>query len=205
MTKKREKIKNRKTDRDYVDNKSMTRSLSEYKRQRIHAEQNGLPKPKVPEDVGTAIIKIAENLAKKPMFSGYTYKEDMIGDGIINCLLYIDNFDPDISSNSFSYFTRIIWNAFLRRLEAEQKESYVKFKSLTNTNLFNSMEGEDNKNVNLLKTVLNENTDGIITKFETRMENKKNKRKAAIAEAALTSVQVSTLFDEDINENSSTD
>lgn len=200
---KREKIKDRKTNRDYVNNADITRSLSEYKKAKIHAENNGLPKPRVPEDVGGAIIKIAENLAKKPMFSGYTYRDDMVGDGVINCLLYIDNFDPDISSNSFSYFTRIIWNAFLRRMESEQKESYVKFKSLVNHDLFNSIEGEDNKNVNLLKTVLNENTDGIITKFETKMKNKKEKRKAAIELAereAAGSVLISDFFDNGVEE-----
>ena len=50
----------------------------------------------------------------------------MILDGIENCIQYIDNFDPDKSSNPFAYFTQIIFYAFLRRIAKEKKQSYIK-------------------------------------------------------------------------------
>ena len=60
----------------------------------------------------------------------YVYKEEMVGDGIENCLMYAHNFDPEKSKNPFSYFTQIIYYAFLRRIEKEKKQSYVKFRAM---------------------------------------------------------------------------
>jgi hypothetical protein len=44
--------------------------------------------------------------------------------------MYASNFDPSKSNNPFSYFTQIIYYAFLRRIQKEKKQSYVKYKSL---------------------------------------------------------------------------
>ena len=67
---------------------------------------------------------------KKPNFVNYQFKEDMIGDGIENCLQYCENFDPKKSNNPFSYFTQIIYYAFLRRIQKEKKQNYIKYKYL---------------------------------------------------------------------------
>jgi DNA-directed RNA polymerase specialized sigma subunit len=80
-------------------------------------------------------MKIATHLAQKPNFSNYTFKEDMISDGIENCLQYIDNFDPEKSKNPFSYFTQIIWYAFIRRINKEKKLLYTKYKITEEVNL----------------------------------------------------------------------
>jgi hypothetical protein len=53
----------------------------------------------------------------------------MIGDGIENCLMYFDNFNPEKSKNPFAYFTQIIWYAFLRRIDKEKKQTYIKYKA----------------------------------------------------------------------------
>ena len=97
----------------------------------------------------------------------------MISDGIENCLNYLDNFDPSISSNPFSYFTQIVFFAFLRRIQFESKQTYVKFKSFEHHELFTNHEYERKKHVDLVKTIINENTQSIISKFEERMGNKK--------------------------------
>ena len=52
----------------------------------------------------------------------------MIGDAIENCILYAHNFNPEKSKNPFSYFTQIIYFAFLRRIEKEKKQLYIKYK-----------------------------------------------------------------------------
>ena len=66
-------------------------------------------------------LKIANHLSYRPNFINYTYRDDMISDGIENCLQYLDNFDPNKSNNPFAYFTQIIYYAFVRRIQKEKK------------------------------------------------------------------------------------
>ena len=118
--------------KNYVNNKDLLDALIEYKKKCQEAEDQGDELPKVPNYIGECIYQIATRLATKPNFSGYSYKEDMIMDGIENCLLYIGNFDSNKSSNPFAYFTQIIWYAFLRRIQNEKKQMYIRFKSSHN-------------------------------------------------------------------------
>jgi hypothetical protein len=97
----------------------------------------------------------------------------MIGDAIQNCLLYLHNFNEDSSKNPFGYFSKIIWYAFLRRIDHESTETYVKFKSLEASPLFTDHKMESKKFVNLNKSVLNENTHHIIEKYEDKLLRKK--------------------------------
>jgi hypothetical protein len=118
--------------RNYVNNPDLLAALVEYKKKCQEAEDQGDELPKVPDYIGECIYQIATRLATKPNFSGYSYKEDMIMDGIENCLLYINNFDAAKSSNPFAYFTQVIWYAFLRRIAKEKKQMYIRFKSSHN-------------------------------------------------------------------------
>lgn len=104
--------------------------MVEYKRSIEEAEEIGEPKPQIPNFIGECFMKIAEHLSYKPNFINYTFREDMISDGIENCIQYIHNFDPQKSQNPFSYFTQIIYYAFLRRIQKEKKQLYVRYKSL---------------------------------------------------------------------------
>ena len=56
------------------------------------------------------------------------FREDMICDGIENCVQYIHNFNPEKSSNPFAYFTQIIHYAFLRRIQKEKKQMEIRSK-----------------------------------------------------------------------------
>jgi hypothetical protein len=159
--------------REYINNNEFLQALVEYKRSIKEAEESGLPKPRVPEYIGECILKITENIAKRPNFSGYTFKEDMIGDAIENCLLYLHNFDENASKNAFGYFSKIIWYAFLRRIDNESTETYVKFKSLEASPLFTDHKMESKKFINLNKSVLNENTVHIIEKYEDKLLRRK--------------------------------
>jgi len=118
--------------RNYVNNPDLLAALIDYKALCKEAEDAGDKNPQVPEYIGKCILLIATRLATKPNFSGYSYKEEMISDGIENCLMYIHNFDPEKSSNPFAYFTQIIWFAFLRRIQKEKKQTYIKFKASQN-------------------------------------------------------------------------
>jgi len=114
----------------YIDNKKFFQAMVEYKRSIEEAEEIGEPKPQIPNFIGECFMKIAEHLSYKPNFINYTFREDMISDGIENCIQYIHNFDPQKSQNPFSYFTQIIYYAFLRRIQKEKKQLYVRYKSL---------------------------------------------------------------------------
>ena len=123
------KKEKRKTEH-YLDNKKFFEEMQKWKKTILEAEQSGEDKPPVTEYIGLAFLQIAENLAKKPNFVNYQFKEDMISDGVENCLMYASNFDPEKSNNPFSYFTQIIYYAFLRRIQKEKKQNYIKYKYL---------------------------------------------------------------------------
>lgn len=113
----------------YVDNKKFLAAMKEYKSMVLSSEQEGKPRPIVPVYIAECIMKIATHLSYKPNFINYSFREEMICDGIENCLQYIDNFNPDKYDNPFAYFTQIIYYAFLRRIEKEKKYLYTKFKA----------------------------------------------------------------------------
>lgn len=112
----------------YINNVDFLNAIKEYKVHVQDAENAGDPKPPVPEYIGECILQIATHLSRKPNFANYTYIDEMISDGIENCLMYFDNFDPNKSSNPFAYFTQIIYYAFIRRIQKEKKQTLIKSK-----------------------------------------------------------------------------
>lgn len=128
----------------YVDNKEFLAALIERRAKVTEAEKNGEPKPQVSNYIGECILKIANHLSYKPNFINYSYREEMISDGIENCLQYIDNFNPEKSSNPFAYFTQIIYYAFLRRITKEKKQTYIRGKMIQDLpmDLFDTHEGD---------------------------------------------------------------
>jgi DNA-directed RNA polymerase specialized sigma24 family protein len=116
----------------YVDNKSLYATMVEFKVACKDAEECGEDAPPIPDMVGAALLKIANRLSTKPNFINYTFREEMVSDGIENCINYIGNFDPNKSKNPFAYFTQIIYYAFLRRIQKEKKQLYIKHKAIEN-------------------------------------------------------------------------
>lgn len=114
----------------YVSNADFLVAMKQYKEMVFQATEAGKPKPRVPEYIGECLLKIATHLSYKSNFINYTYREDMILDGVENCLQYINNFDPTKSSNPFAYFTQIIYYAFIRKIQKEKKQTYVKNKMI---------------------------------------------------------------------------
>jgi len=119
----------------YVNNKQFLEAIVERKLLLKEAEESDLPKPQVTNYLGECILKIANHLSYRPNFINYTYREEMISDGIENCLQYIDNFDPEKSKNPFAYFTQIIYFAFVRRITREKKQSKIKDRLLKRSNI----------------------------------------------------------------------
>ena len=120
----------RKRSEHYVNNKEFLAALIKYREDKEIAQIRGLPKPVIPRYIGECFLKIANHLSFKPNFVNYMFKEDMISDGIENCVQYIHNFNPEKSQNPFAYFTQIIHYAFLRRIQREKRQLEIKNKIL---------------------------------------------------------------------------
>ena len=114
--------------RHYVDNKEFLAAITEYREKVLAAKKAGKDKPRVTEYLGECMVKIANHLAYKSNFVNYTFRDEMILDGIENCITYIDNFDPEKSKNPFAYFTQITYYAFIRRIQKEKKQMDTKKK-----------------------------------------------------------------------------
>jgi len=164
----------------YVDNKQLYSVMSEYKKELHENEQSGVDeKPRITEYLGECFLRIARGLAQRPNFINYTYKDEMISDGVENCIQYCHNFDPEKSKNPFSYFTQIIYFAFLRRIEREKKQSYIKHKlteKLGNMTDLVTLQDHDNVNLEAIQVYMNENST-IVADFEEKMKTRRNRNK----------------------------
>jgi|TARA_A200000159_G_scaffold144296_1_gene149147 hypothetical protein len=114
----------------YVNNKEFLEALVVFKAKCATAKEAGEPRPRISNYIGECFLKIATHLSYKPNFVNYMFREDMICDGIENCVQYIENFNPEKSKNPFAYFTQIIYYAFLRRIQKEKRQLEIKNKIL---------------------------------------------------------------------------
>ena len=119
----------------YVDNSKLYAAMVEYKNSVNENLEKNEPPPRISNYIGESIMKISTHLAFKPNFSNYIFREEMISDGIENCLQYINNFDPNKSKNPFAYFTQIIFFAFIRRIQKEKKYLYTKYAAIGRANI----------------------------------------------------------------------
>lgn len=159
----------------YVNNAEFLQVIIEYKKACQEAEESGDDKPVIPNYLGECILKIARKLSNRPNFINYSYKDDMILDGIENCIQYFDNFNPEKSKNPFAYFTQIIYFAFLRRIDKEKKQAYIRGK-LVRDNTVESFDVQDHdagqEFSNIFKDFMQENGT-----FEHDYEDKKRKKR----------------------------
>ena len=134
----------KKKSEHYVNNKELLAALIDYRAEVAVAKTKDLPKPRISNYLGECFLKIATHLSYKPNFVNYMFREDMISDGIENCVQYIHNFDPEKSRNPFAYFTQIIHYAFLRRIQKEKKQLEIKTKIIEKTGYDEVMKVDDN-------------------------------------------------------------
>jgi len=135
----------RKTGVHYVNNAEFLQAMKDWKAKCKEAEELGDPQPPVSNYIGECFLKIANHLSYRPNFINYTYRDEMISDGIENCLQYCSNFNPEKSNNPFAYFTQIIYYAFIRRIQKEEKQQHVKHKIIENMNVDMLMDGDDDQ------------------------------------------------------------
>tara|TARA_Y100000310_G_scaffold340576_1_gene436901 strand:- start:61 stop:657 length:597 start_codon:yes stop_codon:yes gene_type:complete len=174
----------------YVDNAKLLEVMKEYRELYLQAKDDETELPLIPDYAGECFLKIAERLSHRPNFINYAFREEMVSDGIENCVMYASNFNFEKSSNPFAYFTQIIYYAFLRRIEKEKKQLYIKYKTM---NEFDSL--EDNSDM----SAVNKESSEVVTTgaspltvdkratiydFIYTFEEKKRKKKKAKADEA---------------------
>ena len=146
----------------YLNNKEFLAELEKYRAKVQRAKEAGQPKPRVNNYIGGCFLKIATHLFYRPNFINYMYKDDMVCDGIENCIQYIDNFDPAKSKNPFAYFTQIVYFAFLRRIAKEKRQMEIRDKIIEKsgaTEVF-SVDGENKAEYNQIKSRIETNSRG---------------------------------------------
>lgn len=118
--------KDPKLAKHYVNNKEFTAAVDDFNKlvKKCKAEETDIPR--MTEYIGECIYKIATRLSTRPNFINYTYRDEMICDAIENCIQYIGNFNREKSDNAFAYVTQICYYAFLRRIQKEKKQVYIK-------------------------------------------------------------------------------
>ena len=119
--------------------------MKKYRKKVLSARKRNRKDPPINDYIGECFLKIANHLSYRPNFINYTFRDDMISDGIENCLQYLDNFNPEKSNNPFAYFTQIIYYAFIRRIQKEKKQTTIKNRLIMEGN-YDDMtlnEGED--------------------------------------------------------------
>jgi hypothetical protein len=163
-----------KKTKHYINNADFLKALIDYRAACDEAKRNDKQDPIVPNYIGECFIKIAEHLSRKPNFVSYSFRDEMIADGIENCIMYFRNFNPDKSTNPFAYFTQIIYFAFLRRITREKKQLYVKYKATEQFGILDEGEMYEDSEGNMQQFVMYDNIAEFIHTFE---ENKKAKKK----------------------------
>lgn len=144
-------------DEHYVNNKEFSIAVGKYANKYREAKEQGVDIPKMSNYIGQCIYNIATRLANRPNFINYSYRDEMICDGIENTVRYLHNFnyerviDNGGIPNAFAYVTQIVKNAFLRRIDAEKQQQCIKEKNIEMSGIFNthmSMQGSDSRSFN---------------------------------------------------------
>ena len=168
----------------YVDNKKLFTEMVKYLNVLNEAKEKTSNKnewPRVPHYIGEAIYLIATRLATRPNFYSYSFKDEMISDGIENCLMYLHNFNPDKTNNPFAYFTQIIYYAFIRRIQKEQKQQAIKHKALINSSILNELANMPEGDKAIFNTMINpefiQKSSEMVEKFEKTKVKKEAKPK----------------------------
>ena len=168
-----------KKTKHYINNPDFLAALINYQKLCDDAKAAGKDDPQIPNYIGECFLKIAEHLSRKPNFISYSFRDEMIADGIENCIMYFRNFDPAKSKNPFAYFTQIIYFAFLRRIQKEKKQLYIKYKATEMYGIldeFEMLEGEDGSS---RQFELYDNIAEFIGNYEDSKKAKKAEKDAA--------------------------
>ena len=111
----------------YIDNKKFTKAIMDHNTDRLERASVGKEACRISWYIGQCIIDIANRLATKRNFSGYTWKGEMIDDAIMSCTKAVTKFDPsklppEKKPNGLAYFTSVANRAFINRIQYENRQ-----------------------------------------------------------------------------------
>lgn len=157
----------------YIDNKKFLAALRDYDRI-LHAPRpDGSPPPRIPEYIGSCFLLIAENVSMKSNFYGYSYREEMVSDAVLNCIKYVSSFDVS-KENPFAYFTTVCVNSCINRINIEEKKQYLKYKSfvndLTDPNMYIDTNGD-----NIIHGDIYENINQYVEDYEEKIRKRRDR------------------------------
>ena len=169
--------KNAKQGEHYVNNKEFTAAVAEHNAAVVLAEEEGKTPPQMSNYIGECIYKIATRLSTRPNFINYTYRDEMICDAIENCIQYIKNFNIEKSNNAFAYITQICYYAFLRRIQKEKKQVFIKQQVISDITMetFETIDGDTTGMTNTNVEWMQDNMNHV--QYEPRKSKRKTKTK----------------------------
>jgi hypothetical protein len=171
----------------YVDNKKFLQAIIDYRKELKAAREKGIPLPQLPEYIGECLLKIATGFSTKPSYVNYSFREEMIMDGVENCIKYFEGFDPDYNNgvagapppNPFAYFTTTIYRAFLRRIKEEEEERYALYSNFNETMTCEHQFLTDEDGKSVVSQGMYDNINEFMLRFEKKQLELKEKRKQA--------------------------
>ena len=128
---------------NYINNERFHQLILEY-----HERKKQNPNERIPEEVGAMLIKMANNLASRYTFNGYTFKDEFINDAILRAVEVFDNYDPNKFNKPFAYFTLVMWRTFLQRIKKEKQERTSRENLVMIDEIFSLQENEDKDHYN---------------------------------------------------------
>ena len=163
----------------YIDNDRFYQEMKKWKAKVLDAREMDEPDPPSTEFMGECFLKICEHLVMRPNFINYTFRDDLISDGIENCLLYCHNFNPEKSKNPFSYFTQIIHHAYVRRIVKEKKLMHIKYLFVERSGILEELDPNTEENKKITRTWVEylKTHEKYAINPTTKKKNKKNKKK----------------------------
>jgi hypothetical protein len=136
----------------YVDPEWLSKRLREYSADCKEAAAQDDDKPVIPDDLAKAIVMTVEKMSHRPNFSGYAiggWLTEMKMDAIETLVKYLDRYDEsktNVKNPGYAYISRIIWQAFVRRIEKEKKNTAIKNKmydTQVGANLYQHLDTHD--------------------------------------------------------------
>lgn len=184
----------------YVDNAQFYEELKAYLIKRKDLEKANLPTPIIPNSIGRNFEKIADYMSRKPNFVGYSYKDEMKADAVMNMCNYIAKFDWEKWNNPFAYFSQCCFYSFTLMIKKEKKQSLVKA-SVVNSlgtlldDLVLELQDEDTHFKNTAIELLQLRSSDILASHEEGLKNKRKQKKSEIIEDDIDSLESEIEFD----------
>jgi len=116
----------------YVDNDTLLNAIIGYQNAVKLAKETNVEEPIMPDYIGECILKIANKFAYRNNFINYSYRDEMIADGIEVCITGVKKFDHTKWDNPFAYLTQCCFYAFISRIKREKKQQYIRSEIMKN-------------------------------------------------------------------------